>query len=151
MKKVFCSCMGMLAFTLFSLVACTPSAPPTPTVQQVTVQASEFKYDPAQITVKAGQLVRLTLKNAGTVDHELEITGLSPKDLTIDQSQAGTIPDAEKNEAADDAQKGLVHLYTAPNGTSIVQFTPQQTGTFEFFCGIAGHKDSGMVGKLIVQ
>jgi uncharacterized cupredoxin-like copper-binding protein len=150
MKKGFCSFKGTLAFALLSLVlvACAPSAP---TVQQVTVQASEFKFDPAQITIKVGQPVRLTLKNVGTVDHELEVEGLNPKDLTLDQSQAGKIPDNEKNEATDDTQKGIVHLYTAPNGTSIVQFTPQQTGIFEFSCGIAGHKDSGMVGKLIVQ
>jgi len=32
-----------------------------------------------------------------------------------------------------------------------VQFVANQTGTFEFYCGVGSHRDLGMVGQLIVQ
>lgn len=150
MKKVFYS-GWWLVLTVVLSVSLAACAPATPAVQQVTIQASEFKYDLTQITVKAGQPVRLVFKNAGTIDHELEVDGLNPKDYTVDQSQAGAIPEAERTETSEDVQKAIVHVYAAPNGTAIALFTPQQTGTFEFSCGISGHKDAGMVGKLIVQ
>ena len=34
-----------------------------------SVEASEFKFQPATVTVKAGESVTLTFKNAGTVEH----------------------------------------------------------------------------------
>jgi uncharacterized cupredoxin-like copper-binding protein len=37
------------------------------------------------------------------------------------------------------------------NQTSTLDFTPTKPGTYEFFCTVAGHKDAGMVGTLIVK
>ena len=31
-----------------------------------------------------------------------------------------------------------------------VEFTPSTPGEYEFFCTVAGHKEAGMVGTLIV-
>lgn len=37
-------------------------------------------------------------------------------------------------------------------GNSVtVEFTPRETGTFEFYCAIPSHKEQGMIGELIVN
>jgi len=36
-------------------------------------------------------------------------------------------------------------------GTTTVEFTPDKTGTFAFYCSVGMHRKMGMEGKLIVQ
>src|SRR6185369_15172415 len=40
---------------------------------------------------------------------------------------------------------------TINNGSTTVEFTPDKTGTFEFYCAVGNHRQMGMTGKLIVQ
>lgn len=88
----------------------------------VTVNATEFKFDPASITAKAGQTVNLTVKNAGTVQHTWVQKDSNVK-LTID-----------------------------PGKTAAQTFTaPSKAGTYQFECDVPGHKEAGMVGQLVVQ
>lgn len=35
--------------------------------------------------------------------------------------------------------------------SSTIKFTPTQSGTFEFYCAVPGHREGGMVGTLTVQ
>lgn len=142
-----------------ALAACAPTPMPsqssgatvTAQVKEITIKASEFKFEPNQFTLKEGQPVRLTLDNVGTVDHELEISDLKAKDVHLDLSQAGKIPPDEKSEAESDAQKEQIHGYAAQGGKAVVEFTPISSGTFEFACNLPGHKEAGMVGKVTVQ
>jgi plastocyanin len=70
-----------------------------------SVEATEFKFQPATVTVKVGESVTLTFKNAGTVEHNFSITPLS---------------------VSEDAEKGAVKT---------VKFTaPAAAGDLEFFC-----------------
>lgn len=32
-----------------------------------------------------------------------------------------------------------------------IEFTPSKTGTFEFYCAIPGHRQSGQVGTMVVE
>jgi uncharacterized cupredoxin-like copper-binding protein len=43
-----------------------------------------------------------------------------------------------------------LHVGAAANGSGTIEFTPSQPGTYEFFCTVAGHKEAGMVGSLVV-
>jgi len=39
-----------------------------------------------------------------------------------------------------------------PHGeTTRVEFTPERAGTYEFYCSIAGHREAGQVGELLVE
>ena len=88
----------------------------------VTVRLSEFKFEPNTFTAKAGQPLRLTLQNAGTVVHDFNV-----KDLDV-------------------------HSPKVQPGQSVTfEFTPSKTGTFDVQCDEAGHEPGGMKGALTVQ
>ena len=55
-----------LVFVLL-LSACADGSQPT---TEITVEASDFAYNPLSITIPAGQPVSLMLKNLGKVEHE---------------------------------------------------------------------------------
>ncbi len=87
----------------------------------VSVTASEFKFDPATITVKAGQTVNVSLKNTGSVKHTF------------------VVKEANFTLAAD------------PGQTATGSFTAPAAGTYTFYCDVPGHEDAGMKGTLTVQ
>ncbi len=88
----------------------------------VTESATEFKYDPATINAAPGQTINLTVKNNGTVQHTWVLSQANVK-VTVDPGKSATA------------------TFTAPT-------TP---GTYQYECDIAGHKEAGMVGQLIVK
>ena len=88
----------------------------------VTVNATEFKFDPATINAAPGQSIKLTVKNTGSVQHTFVLSQANVK-LTIDPG------------------KSVDQTFNAP----------AQAGTYQFECDIPGHKEAGMVGQLIVK
>ena len=87
----------------------------------ITVNLTEFKFDPAEVTVNAGQTVNLTMVNKGSIVHTWVIAGANIK-FSVD-----------------------------PGKSSTKTFTAPKAGTYDITCDEAGHKEAGMVGKLIVK
>ncbi len=88
----------------------------------LTVTATEFKYDPAVINATPGQTINLTVKNIGSVQHTFVLATANVK-ITVDPG------------------KSVTQTFTAP----------ATAGTYAYECDIAGHKEAGMVGQLIVK
>jgi cytochrome c oxidase subunit 2 len=86
-----------------------------------TVEGKPFSFTPDEIRVKKGDRVKITFTNAA---------GLH--DYTIDELNVKT--------------KQL-----AVGESETVEFTADQVGTFEFYCGVGNHRQQGMVGNLIVE
>jgi cytochrome c oxidase subunit 2 len=87
----------------------------------VTVTATEFKFDPTAINAAPGQTINITLKNTGSVDHTFVFAPANFK-MTVAAGKSDT-----------------------------KSFTAPAAGTYDFTCDIAGHKEAGMTGKLIVK
>jgi uncharacterized cupredoxin-like copper-binding protein len=90
--------------------------------QQITVQMSEFKFDPAAITVERDQSVVVTLRNTGSVVHDFAVPELNVQPVDVAAGQTGR-----------------------------VEFTPSRSGTFRIVCTEPGHEQGGMVGQLVVR
>lgn len=88
----------------------------------VTITATEFKYDPNTINASPGQTINLTVKNTGSVQHTWVLSTSNIK-LTVDPG------------------KTVTQSFTAPT----------TAGTYQFECDLAGHKEAGMIGQLIVK
>jgi uncharacterized cupredoxin-like copper-binding protein len=102
------------------------------------VRASEFRFEDSTIRVPAGKPVRLTLANSGAIEHDLVVERLPAKDV-----RAGG--------AAGHGHGDQVAAHAAAGKQAWVQFTPTKTGSYEIVCTVAGHKEAGMRGTLVVE
>jgi uncharacterized cupredoxin-like copper-binding protein len=111
------------------------------TVQEISIDVnpSSFSYDPKKIILEKGKEVRLTLMNHDSIEHDIEIKNF-PVSIENEEHHVG-----HTNNDAD------FHLHASPNKQSEMIFTPLKNGTFEFYCTIPGHKDSGMAGIINVE
>jgi len=83
------------------------------------VTLTEFKIDPAMVDVAAGG--SLTVKNAGTVVHNLTVEGTDLKTADI-----------------------------APGGSETLDVSSLKAGSYTIICAIPGHKGAGMEAMLMV-
>ena len=132
---------GLVAL-LALLAGCADSdgaGAPAGEVQRITVEMSELKYEPTRLSVKAGQPAEVTVRNVGTADHDFVVANLPAKD--IKRVTAGHGDHGGGDEIVGHAK---------PKQTVRVRFTPLETGDFEIFCSLPGHREGGMVGVLTV-
>jgi len=132
MKKTFVFLFLVMALTL---TACGPSAPAYSNT--INVKMNEFMYDPGAFAVPAGQEITLNATNEGKVEHEFVIIKLG---------QEVTVP-----FDADDEDKVFWEHEVGPGESATVTFTaPSEPGEYVLLCGISGHFEAGMAGKLTV-
>jgi len=102
--------------------AATPSATGDNTMQQaITVEAGSYYFKPNVIQVKKGEPVKITITNKGGF-HDFAIDAFSVKSEMIPSG-----------------------------GSTTVEFTPDKTGSFEFYCSVGNHRAMGMKGTLVVE
>ena len=89
--------------------------------QRIEVSATDFHFDPPDITAEAGE-VTFVLKNDGQTGHALEIEGPGVEDET------DTIEPGQTAEVTVDLKDG----------------------TYEFYCPVDGHRQQGMEGTVTV-
>lgn len=94
---------------------------PTGEIKEFTIDGTNFAFSPSSITVNKGDTVKINFKDDDGI-HNLTIDGY---DVNTGTLSAGKM--------------------------TVVQFVASQSGTFEYYCAVDGHKEKGMVGTLIVQ
>lgn len=130
------------------LVACS-SAEPTPMpVAELSLTATDIAYDKTRLEVMAGQPVKLTLRNEGALEHDFSIMEVPHTgEVMAEEAEHGMGGHDMSNMAIDPE----IHV-AAPMGESLsVEFTPSTPGEYEYLCTVAGHKEAGMVGILVVK
>ena len=131
------------------LAACSaPAGIPSPfPVHEITLQTdNSLRFSPAEMTVVVGQPVRLTLQNGGALEHDFNVDNLGLADEP-------TVSGAHHHHlAAPTPETGNfnVHVAATAEEVGVLEFVPTEVGEYEFYCSTAGHKEAGMVGKLIV-
>jgi len=126
----------IIAIMLVLLFAgCTSSEPEiggaAPSPNQLTVKASEFKFELSTSTVKSGE-VTITVKNAGTVAHEF---------IILKEADAAKLSPIIAQIKNDDLPEGT-------EKTIKVSLTP---GVYELSCHLPGHYEGGMKATLTVE
>jgi nitrite reductase (NO-forming) len=123
LSVVFVLLIGLLLSSACSASGASSQSPtPVAGAQQVTLTVgNSMKFDPATITVHAGQPVQLTLRNTGLTEHDFTLTDgvAQPVKITVSGGQTAS-------------------------GT----FTIDSPGTYTFECSMPGHAAAGMQGSL---
>jgi uncharacterized cupredoxin-like copper-binding protein len=117
------------------LTACGGTSKPA---TEITLEATDFAYSIPSITVTAGEPVVLTIKNDGQLEHDFVIEKIDAKAVAVKDSGS------DEHHAHGAEMNYDLHI------SAQVQFTVSEPGTYSFFCSVAGHKEAGMTGELIV-
>jgi uncharacterized cupredoxin-like copper-binding protein len=91
--------------------------------QTIQVKETEYKLTPSSFTVSKSGTVTLVAKNAGTIDHALEVEGNGVEEKTSNIS---------------------------PGSSAKLTVNLSKNGTYEVYCPIDGHRAMGMEAKLVV-
>jgi Cu+-exporting ATPase len=89
--------------------------------QRVAITASQFRFQPAEVSVKAGDWVLVEFTNDDSVVHDWMVDGIPNVDVAA-----------------------------RPGQTARLRFVIDEPGTYEVMCSIPGHAEAGMVGMLMV-
>jgi uncharacterized cupredoxin-like copper-binding protein len=113
----------------------------------VTVRADKVKFAPEAIRVEAGVPFELRLENADPFEHDLQVDGLEVEVL------AGGSSARPGHRDADDGHDGgeTLAVHTGAEETMSGVFVASEVGTYDFWCTLPGHKDSGMIGTITVE
>ena len=114
-------------------------------VFEITLDAEEWLFEPAVLEVPVGHRVELSLVNHGMVEHDVEVVGVPVEDIEV----VGAV---ERHERLGGGHhdEGVIAAHAEPGTTATVVFTATEVGEYDFACTIPGHKEAGMVGKLVV-
>jgi len=140
MKK---SALVLTAIIALTLVAC--GAPSSNTTQNVQIDATEFKFEPASIQVDVDKPVKLTFRNKGSIEHDWSIMKIPVANVKAASE------DSDGHDMGGMTVDPELHLSAAAAHNSVIEFTPTRPGTYDIVCTVAGHKEAGMVGKLVVK
>jgi uncharacterized cupredoxin-like copper-binding protein len=97
-------------------------------------------FTPAVIKVRKDQTVKISIKNAGTVDHEFV---LDQEDKILEHKAV-----MEKFPEMEHADPNSIRLAAGESGEIIWKFTTD--GQFKFACLVPGHYEAGMHGDVTV-
>jgi uncharacterized cupredoxin-like copper-binding protein len=98
-------------------------------------------FIPDRVEVRKGEQIRFVLRNNGEIDHEFVLATTAENLKHAEQMQKN--PEMEHD---DPNSKRL-----APKKVDGLVWRFTKSGEFEFACLIPGHRESGMIGKIVVK
>lgn len=129
------SAMLAILFTVI-LSGCGGAAAPS---RSLSLTVTEFSFVPSTLTVPAGEQITISVTNSGAVAHDFMIM---KRGYDVSSHVPGHDDPADIYWRQDQVQPGeaIQSTFTAP----------PEPGDYVFVCGVAGHLEAGMVGKLVV-
>lgn len=152
MKRWIWLSVGALAIIMLIAAACgdddeTTSGDDSGDVTEISMTMSdELAFDPAEMEVKAGAPVRMTIENSGTALHDFTIEEIAVEDV---MAEGGSTSAAGGHGGMDMGDYDL-HMALEGGETGTLEFTPMEPGEYQFMCSEVGHADAGMMGTLTV-
>ena len=127
------SLLFLMMIVVWAVSACGKSGPST----RLSFTMTDFAFDPNEFMVPAGEEITLHVTHHGKMEHNFIIM------------KYGT----DAGDMFDDADRvNIFWEVTLQPGESerFVLNAPEKPGTYQIICGMPGHLQSGMIGKLIV-
>jgi uncharacterized cupredoxin-like copper-binding protein len=106
----------------------------------LSVQMTDFAFEPDSVAVPAGQEITIELTNAGSVEHDYVILKRGQR------IEAETdLPDDEETIVAEFVE---FEQRVQPGESTTVTFTAPEAGSYQIICRVPGHFTAGMEGRL---
>jgi uncharacterized cupredoxin-like copper-binding protein len=104
----------------------------------------ELAWDPASVTVQAGEPVTFTVTNDGELQHEFVLG-------TEHVQEAHEMAATEGMEHGEAGEEALAVVELSPGETEEVTVTLEEPGEVLYGCHEPGHYDGGMIGAVTVE
>ncbi len=159
--------MRWLVFGLIGALFLAGCAKATPEPVSFTIDMTEYKFNPAQIDVKVGQVVSLELVNSGQLAHEIMFGKMvmrennRPRGYETDMFEVAnvmpTLTDASgapMEPSHEEGHEGFMVVLEKTGDKAFITFevTKEMVGDWEMGCfeqdGV--HYDAGMIGTFSV-
>jgi len=110
---------------------------------QILMQEKDGKmiYVPDTVEVRKGEQIRFQLRNVGDQEHEFVLATTAENLKHAEQMKKN--PDMEHEDP------NAIRVQSKKSTDLVWHFT--KSGTFEFGCLIPGHRESGMIGTVVVK
>ena len=115
------------------------------TARDIKLRAKDVLFQPESLTISSGQRVKLTLKNDDVAEHDWQIDEIDADVVASDGS--GDEHAGSGGNALDDG----IGVHTAGGESNSLTFVVNKPGQYDFYCTVSGHRESGMVGTLVVE
>jgi uncharacterized cupredoxin-like copper-binding protein len=114
---------SLLVILLISSITPIPGQQSIEVYVEVVPTASGWSFAPADIVIIQNYPIQMTYNNTDTIPHDFNV----------------------------DYEGGQIHFSVFPNTTSTFSTSYDiPVGTYDFYCAISGHKETGMHGNLFV-
>ena len=130
-----------------SMVAGTEAQP-----RDVSVIMRDYHFDPTPLYLFPGETVRLTVFNAGMIDHELVLGEAAVQQAWAAADAAATPPAAFATSppASVDPSVGGLRIELPSGASTTVTYHVPTDGQLELICHLPGHEEAGMVGQVVL-
>ncbi len=109
------------------------------------VEMTSFAYGPDVLEVGTGEVLEIAIQNAEPVLHDFTIDEI---DADVHVSYLG----GTGQHAHEEPESGAdVHFALTEPASGVVHMKVHEPGEYVFYCSVAGHREAGMEGTLVVE
>lgn len=108
--------------------------------RQLHIEATSLQYFPSIFEIQKNKPITIVFRNNDTIEHDIQIHNISYSSSEENSHQNHT-----------STENSTLHLHADAKSSSKMILTPLKSGTYEYYCTIADHKENGMRGTLIVK
>jgi len=116
--------------------------------RDIAITMTEFAFEPAAVTVSAGETIRFILTNDGVIEHEFRVTTEHAAQEHIEAGHEGHDDEAATSEHGHEE----ILLLVQPGETAEIIATFHDAGEFDVIaCLLPGHYEAGMLAGVTVE
>ena len=121
----------------------TPTATPTPTetlggeapVVTLKLEMRDIAYGAEELRAPAGSVFAIEFRNRGVIEH----------DFTIEEFPG------DASDVAQGDERYVVHVLLKRGESATLLLRVPESGQIAFWCSVAGHREVGMEGVLVIE
>ncbi|MBX6378647.1 MAG: CopD family protein [Clostridia bacterium] len=128
--------VGLVVLIMAAFLAVTP--PPIGPADRYIVYLEDYRFEPAELVIRAGRVTRVIVDNRGNQDHDWSVPEMPHTGLQVTGGSLHA------------HGQGFVHLDARPGERKTIEFIPLRPGRYKLLCTVPPHADLGMQGWVVV-
>jgi len=136
--------LAVISLLSLGLAACGSDNGEQAASELAVTGTDTLEFSPDSFTVAVGTEITLEFTAEDAVEHDFVIAGAADVGSTGDEGHGDHRDDTSMDETD-------LHVAHADAGQSVTAtFTINEAGTYDVYCSVPGHRESGMVATLTV-